>query len=376
MRFVHLSDLHIGKSVKEFSMTEDIRYMFAKVFEIIDREEPDAVIIAGDVYDRTVPSAEAVKVLDDFIATLSKRRIKTFIISGNHDCPERIAFGGRVMESAGIHMSPVYDGKVVPISVKDEYGEVNIYMLPFVKPAHVRRCFPEESIESYTDAIRVAISNMDIDTSKRNILISHQFVTGATRCESEGVSVGGLDNVDASVFDDFDYVALGHIHSPQSIGREEVRYCGTLLKYSFSEAEGFKSVTVVEMKEKGDTKINAIPVKPLRDMVKIKGSFSQVTDRDFVDGIDADNYVKIILTDEEEIMDGINKLRTIYKNIMELEYDNKRTRARSEIADAVNIEQKSHLELFEEFYEMQNGQKMSDKQIDYSKELMEDIWES
>lgn len=376
MRFVHLSDLHIGKSVKEFSMTEDIRYMFAKVFEIIDREEPDAVIIAGDVYDRTVPSAEAVKVLDDFIATLSKRRIKTFIISGNHDCPERIAFGGRVMESAGIHMSPVYDGKVVPISVKDEYGEVNIYMLPFVKPAHVRRCFPEESIESYTDAIRVAISNMNIDTSKRNILISHQFVTGATRCESEEVSVGGLDNVDASVFDDFDYVALGHIHSPQSIGREEVRYCGTLLKYSFSEAEGFKSVTVVDMKEKGDTKINAIPVKPLRDMVKIKGSFSQVTDRDFIDGIDVDNYVKIILTDEEEIMDGINKLRTIYKNIMELEYDNKRTRARSEITDAVNIEQKSPLELFEEFYEMQNGQKMSDKQMDYSKKLMEDIWES
>lgn len=375
MKFIHLSDLHIGKSIKEFSMTEDIRYIFAKVFEIIDREEPDAILIAGDVYDRTVPSAEAVKILDDFIASLSKRRLKTFIISGNHDCAERIAFGGRVMKSAGIHMSPVYDGNVTPITMEDEYGEVDIYMLPFVKPAHVRRYFPQENIENYTDAIRVAISNMSIDTNKRNLLIAHQFVTGATRCDSEEVSVGGLDNVDASVFDDFDYVALGHIHSPQSIGREEVRYCGTLLKYSFSEADGFKSVTVVDMKEKGDIKINAIPIKPLRDMVKIKGTFNQVTDREFVNGINVDDYVKIVLKDEEEIMDGINKLRAIYKNIMELEYDNKRTRARNEITDVVNIEHRSPLELFEEFYEMQNGQKMSEKQIDFSKDLMEEIWE-
>ncbi len=375
MKFIHLSDLHIGKSVKEFSMAEDLRYIFAKVFEIIDEQKPDAILIAGDVYDRTVPSAEAVRILDDFIATLSKKKLKTFIISGNHDCAERIAFGGRVMSAAGINMSPVYNGVVEPITLEDENGKVNIYMLPFIKPAHVRRYFPEENIENYTDAVRVAIEHMNVDSKERNILIAHQFVTGALRCDSEEVSVGGLDNVDVSVFDSFDYVALGHIHSPQSIGRDEVRYCGTLLKYSFSEAEGFKSVTVVDMGEKGSVDITEIPIKPLRDMVKLKGCFEQVMSKEFSDRVNAEDYVKIVLTDEEEIMEGMSKLRTVYKNIMELEYDNRRTKSSSEITDIVNIESKSPLELFGEFYEIQNGQAMSEEQMEFSKELMEEIWE-
>ena len=375
MRFIHLSDLHIGKSVKEFSMAEDLKYIFAKVFEIIDAEKPDAILIAGDVYDRTVPSAEAVRILDDFIATLSKKKLKTFIISGNHDCAERIAFGGRVMVEAGIYMSPVYNGDVTPITMEDEYGKVNVYMLPFVKPAHVRRYFPEENIENYTDAIRVTIDHMNVDTSERNVLIAHQFVTGALRCESEEVSVGGLDNVDASVFDVFDYVALGHIHSPQSIGRDAVRYCGTLLKYSFSEAEGYKSVTVVDIGEKNSVEIKEIPIKPLRDMVKLRGTFAEVTSKEFTDRVNLQDYVKITLTDEDEIMEALGKLRCIYVNLMELEYDNTRTKSSGELTDIVNIEQKSPLQLFGEFYELQNGQAMSEEQMEFVKDLMEEIWE-
>ena len=375
MRFIHLSDLHIGKSVKEFSMMEDLKYMFGKVYELIDKEMPDAILVAGDIYDKSVPSAEAVRLFDDFIATLNRKKVKTFIISGNHDCAERIAFGGRVMRELGIHISPVYDGKVTPVTMEDEFGEVNIYMLPFIKPAHVKRFFGEEEILSYTDAISVAVKNMEIDSSKRNIILAHQFVTGAVRCESEEVSVGGLDNVDASVFDEFDYVALGHIHSPQSIGRKEVRYCGTLLKYSFSEADGYKSITVVDMGAKGDVKITEIPIKPLRDMVKIRGTFDQVISKEFSESIGKEDYVKVTLTDEEEIMEGISKLRTVYKNIMELEYDNKRTRQDSQGLIGTTIDNKSQIELFKEFYEQMNNQEMSKQQIDFSTELMEKIWE-
>ena len=375
MRFIHLSDLHIGKSVKEFSMMEDLKYMFGKVYELIDKEMPDAILVAGDIYDKSVPSAEAVRLLDDFIATLSRKKVKTFIISGNHDCAERIAFGGRVMRDSDIYISPVYDGKVTPITIEDEFGEINVYMLPFIKPAHVKRFFGEEEITSYTDAISVAVKNMEIDSSKRNIILAHQYVTGAVRCESEEVSVGGLDNVDASVFDEFDYVALGHIHSPQSIGRKEVRYCGTLLKYSFSEADGYKSITVVDMGAKGDVKITEIPIKPLRDMVKIRGTFDQVISKEFSESIGKEDYVKVTLTDEEEIMEGISKLRTVYKNIMELEYDNKRTRQDSQGLIGTTIDNKSQIELFKEFYEQMNNQEMSKQQIDFSTELMEKICE-
>ena len=236
MRFIHLSDLHIGKRVNEFPMLEDQEFILTKILNIIDEQKPDGVIIAGDVYDKSVPSAEAVELFDDFLVRLSKRDMKVFVISGNHDSAERIAFGGRLMDKSGIYMSPVYNGKIEPVALSDEFGDVNIYMLPFVKPSNVRRFFPESEITSYTDAVKVAIDSMNIDTAKRNILITHQFVTGATRTESEDVSVGGTDNVDVSVFDSFDYVALGHIHRSQKCGSEYIRYSGTPLKYSFSEA--------------------------------------------------------------------------------------------------------------------------------------------
>ncbi|MBE6783708.1 MAG: exonuclease SbcCD subunit D [Ruminococcaceae bacterium] len=373
MKLIHLSDLHIGKRVNEFSMLEDQEYILTRIINIIDDEKPDAVLIAGDVYDKSVPSGEAVQVFDDFLVRLAKRNLQTFVISGNHDSPERLAFGGRLMDISGIHMSPVYNGKVEPICLEDEHSKVNFYMLPFIKPVHVRRFFEEENIESYTDAVRVAVDNMNVNDAERNVIITHQFVTGAERSESEEVSVGGSDNVDASVFEKFDYVALGHIHGPQNIGSEKIRYCGTPLKYSFSEANHKKSVTVVNLGEKGELEIKEIPLEPKRDMREIKGKYDEI----MMNGNQekSDDYVHIILTDEEDIPNAMGKLRLVYPNLMKLDYDNTRTRSIGKITSAEKTETKSPLELFCELYEKVNGQPMNNEQLEFSKELAESIWE-
>ncbi|MBQ8001196.1 MAG: exonuclease SbcCD subunit D [Ruminococcus sp.] len=376
MKLVHLSDLHIGKRVNEFSMIEDQQYILMQILGIIDEVEPQGVIIAGDVYDKPVPSAEAVQLFDDFLYRLSKRNLQVLIISGNHDSPERIAFGSRLMSSQGIHLSPVYSGKVEPVTLSDEYGEVNLYMLPFVKPAHVRRFFADKEIASYTDAMRVAVDNMNIDESKRNVLITHQFVTGATRSESEDISVGGTDNVDVSVFDSFDYVALGHLHSPQNCKSERVRYCGTPLKYSFSEANDKKSVTVVELCEKGSLSISTVPLTPMRDMKEIRGTYQEIMAKKFYkDTTYKTDYMHITLTDEEDVPNALGLLRTVYTNLMKLDYDNKRTRQSTSITGATDVERKSPLELFADFYEEQNNQPMSDEQNAFMLELIEEIWE-
>lgn len=375
MKFLHLSDLHIGKRVNEFSMLEDQEYILTKIINIIDNEKPDAVVIAGDVYDKSVPSAEAVQLFDDFLCRLAKRKLQVFVISGNHDSAERMAFGGRLMDISGVHMSPVYNGKVEAISLDDEFGKVNFYMLPFVKPANVRRFFEDAQIESYTDAVRVAVENMNVNADERNVIVTHQFVTGAEKCESEEISVGGSDNVDASVFDCFDYVALGHIHGPQNIGSERVRYCGTPLKYSFSEAKHKKSVTVVEMGEKGSLEIRTVALDPKRDMREIKGTYAEITLKDNYINTNTDDYMHITLTDEEDIPDAIGKLRVIYPNLMKLDYDNKRTRSSAKLDIIENIEQRSPLDLFAEFYENQNNQPMTDGQSEFMKSLIENIWE-
>lgn len=376
MKLIHLSDLHLGKRVNDFSMLEDQQYILAEILQIIDREKPDGVLIAGDVYDKSVPSAEAVALLDDFLVRLSRRELLIFVISGNHDSPERMAFGGRLMERSGVHLAPVYDGKVEPVVLTDEYGPVKLYLLPFVKPSHVRRCFPEREIATYTDAVAAAIEAMGVDTAVRNVLVTHQFVTGAARCDSEELSVGGTDNVDAAVFDPFDYVALGHIHGPQQVGRETVRYCGTPLKYSFSEAGHKKSVTVVELGAKGSVTIRTIPLKPLRDMVELRGTYEELTLRAFYEGTSYPrDYIHITLTDEEDIPDAVGKLRIIYPNLMKLDYDNKRTRAGIHLEGAEDVQQKSPLELLEEFYSNQNGQPMSEEQRAFARDMMERIWE-
>lgn len=375
MKLIHLSDLHLGKRVNEFSMLEDQQYILTEILQIIDREKPDGVMIAGDVYDKSVPSAEAVALLDDFLVRLAKRDLQVFLISGNHDSPERMAFGGRLMAQSGVHLAPVYDGKVSPITLTDEYGLVNLYLLPFLKPAHVRRCFPEREILTYTDALAAAIEAMGVDTAQRNVLVTHQFVTGAARCDSEEISVGGTDNVDVSVFEPFDYVALGHIHGPQQVGRETVRYCGTPLKYSFSEAKHQKSVTVVELGEKGAVSVRTVPLTPMRDLAELRGTYEELTFRGFYQGTSYPrDYVHITLTDEEDIPDAVSKLRIIYPNLMKLDYDNKRTRA-GIVLEGAEDQQRSPLELLEEFYEKQNGQPMGEEQRAFAKSLMERIWE-
>lgn len=374
MKFVHLSDLHLGKRVNEYSMLDDQEYILKKIINIIDDEKPEGVLIAGDVYDKSIPSAEAVQKFDDFLTSLAKRNLQVFVISGNHDSPERMSFGSRLMDQSGIHISQVYNGKVVPFTLSDEHGNVNMYMLPFIKPAHVRR-FSEEEIDTYTDAMRVAIAEMNVDQGERNILITHQFVTGASRSESEDISVGGSDNVDVSVFDAFDYVALGHIHSPQNCSSERVRYCGTPLKYSFSEAKDKKSVTVVELKKKGDLSVRTVPLEPMRDMVEIKGKYDDIMLKDFYANTTyQEDYVHITLTDEEDIVDAIGKLRTVYHNLMKLDYDNKRTRSVSQVDGAVDVETKTPIELFSDFYELQNNQPMSDEQKAFVEDLIEQVW--
>lgn len=375
MKLIHLSDLHLGKRVNEFSMLEDQQYILTEILQIIDREKPDGVMIAGDVYDKSVPSAEAVALLDDFLVRLAKRDLQVFLISGNHDSPERMAFGGRLMAQSGVHLAPVYDGKVSPITLTDEYGPVNLYLLPFLKPAHVRRCFPEREILTYTDALAAAIEAMGVDPAQRNVMVTHQFVTGAARCDSEEISVGGTDNVDVSVFEPFDYVALGHIHGPQQVGRETVRYCGTPLKYSFSEAKHQKSVTVVELGEKGAVSVRTVPLTPMRDLAELRGTYEELTFRGFYQGTSYPrDYVHITLTDEEDIPDAVSKLRIIYPNLMKLDYDNKRTRA-GIVLERAEDQQRSPLELLEEFYEKQNGQPMGEEQRAFAKNLMERIWE-
>lgn len=376
MKIIHLADLHIGKRVNEFSMIDDQKYILNQILEIIDKEKPDAVIIAGDVYDKQVPSIEAVELLDSFISDISKRKTTTFIISGNHDSAERLAFGSSLMAMGKIYISPVYNGKILKYTLKDDFGSANFYLLPFVKPSHVKRFFPDEKIESYTDAIKVVVDNLKLDTSEINILIAHQFVTGASRTESEEISVGGLDNVDASVFEDFDYVALGHIHRPQKIGTERIRYCGTPLKYSFSEVNDAKSVSIIEINSKEDFNLRTIPLIPKRDMRKIRGTYEELTTKTSYENTNTDDYIHVTLTDEFNVADAIQKLRVIYKNIMKLEYDNMRTRESRKInLDDMVIENKNPLEIFSEFYKLQNNKEMNDEQKEIIKKIMEEVWE-
>ena len=375
MKLIHLSDLHIGKRVNEVPMLEDQVHILNQILGIIDEEQAGAVLIAGDVYDKTVPSGEAVTLFDDFLCRLAERKLPVLIISGNHDSPERLAFGNRLLETNGIHISPVYHGDIQPVTLEDEQGKVDFWLLPFVKPAHVKRFFPEETVESYTDACRVAVEKMALDPSRRNVLLTHQFVTGASVCESEELSVGGSDNVDASVFEDFDYVALGHIHGPQNIGSNRIRYCGTPLKYSFSEEHHHKSVTVVELGAKGTLSLSLRPLEPLHDLRTLRGTFGELTDPAFYLGTDREDYLQILLTDEEDVPEAIGQLRVIYPNIMKLGYDNTRTRANRVLEEAADVERKSPLELFGELYETQNNRPMSGEQEAFLRNLIESIWE-
>ena len=379
MKLIHLSDLHLGKRVNEFNMLEDQEYILTKILNVIDEEKPDAVLVAGDIYDKAVPSAEAVQLFDDFLCRLQAKCPQIFVISGNHDSPERIAFASRLIEASGVHLSPVYNGRIEPHVLHDEYGEVLIYMLPFVRPSHVRHALEaasDEQIVTYTDAIRAALRQAGPDPEKRCVLVAHQFVTGASRTESEDISVGGLDNVDASVFEGFDYVALGHIHRAQNIGTSGViRYCGTPLKYSFSEAKDEKTVTIVELGQKGEVSVRTAPLTPKREMREIRGTYEQLMTKENYEGTQTDDYLHITLTDENDIADAVSRLRVVYPNLMKLDYDNQRTRTTGIIDGAADAERRTPLDLFEELFEKQNGHPLSDDQRELSNSLISKIWD-
>ena len=375
MKFFHLSDLHLGKRVNEFSMLDDQRHILMEIVRHAKAEKSGAVLISGDIYDKSVPSVEAVQLLDRFLVWLNEMDIATFMIAGNHDSVERVAFASSLLQKSNVHISQVYNGTMTPISLRDDFGEINVWLLPYLKPSSVRHYFHNNDIVTYSDALAVAIGNTNIDTTSRNIILAHQFITGAITSESEELSVGGSENVDASLFDPFDYVALGHMHRPQHIGKETIRYCGTPLKYSFSEINHSKSITVLEMNEKGKVRISEIPLVPSRELREVRGSYAEITERKHYFGTNTDDYVHVILTDEEDEPEALMKLRTIYPNLMRLDYDNKRTQTSISIDGASSLDKKSPVELFGELYELQNGQPLNSTQEKYVFDLFNDIWE-
>jgi exonuclease SbcD len=375
MRFLHLADLHIGKRVNEFSMIEDQKYIFDKILDIIDEKKLEGVLIAGDVYDKPVPSAEAVTLLNNFLNSLSERDLKVFVISGNHDSAERIGFGSKLISFSGVYMAKPFLGTPEKHILKDEFGEIHVYMLPFIKPVMVKHIYEGVEITGYDEAIAYVMKQTEIDENKRNILIAHQFVSGGNRCDSEDISVGGIDEVSVDRFSKFDYVALGHLHGPQHIKSEFIRYSGTPLKYSFSEVNHKKSALIIDMKEKGNISLEKVPLIPLHDMREIRGKYQELMSKDFYKDINKSDYMHITLTDEDDILNALELLRTVYPNIMKLDYDNQRTQSSHEIKGAENVEGKKPIDLFGEFFELQNNQPMNAEQTKFMTEMIEEIWE-
>ncbi len=375
MKLIHISDLHIGKKVNEFSMLEEQRFALEQIISIAAGQKPFGVMISGDVYDKSVPSAEAVQVFDDFLVKLSEMNLKVFVISGNHDSAERLAFAGRIMNKSGIYISPVYGGRVEPLTFNDEYGKINFYLLPFLKPSSVRRFYPENEIESYTDAVKNAVDDMRINTSERNVIIAHQFVTGAGTSGSEEIFVGGSENVACEVFEGFDYAALGHIHRAQNVCGTSVRYCGTPLKYSLSEVNHKKTVTIVELNQKGSVNVSECAIVPIHDMHEIKGTYDTLVSRHFYADIDTEDYMNVILTDESEVPEALGRLRSVYPNIMKLSYDNAKTRSIGEKVTGGSEITKTPFEFLAEFYKKQNGSELDETKKNYVKSVIEHISE-
>lgn len=373
MKFFHISDLHIGKIVNGFSMLEDQKFVIKQILEKIDTEKPDAVIIAGDVYDKTTPNIDAVSLLDYFLTALLDKKVAVFCISGNHDSAERLEFGNQILRNNKIYIEGVFRGEMKKITVEDEYGKIHFHLLPFVRPSNVRNFYKEEKINSYEDAVRTIILSSEINKEERNILISHQFILPITgeidRSDSETESLGGINSISSKILEDFDYVALGHIHRPQKVGKDYIRYGGSPLKYSFSEVNHKKAVTVVDIKEKGNCEISNFKLTPLYDMRKIKGPFKELISDEIVNGNNKYDYLHITLTDEEEIVDAIGKLRVYYPNIMELSFENSRTKYDGDLSNLNLIEKKSPMEIFNEFFKEQNGKELISSQeeiiIDY-----------
>lgn len=377
MRIMHLSDLHIGKSLNEVSMQEDQAYVFEQVISVIEKKQVDAVIIAGDVWDRSVPAENAVQLWSTFLCSLVKTGKQIFIISGNHDSSKRLDYASPILDAMNIHLYAEYDGTVHSYDMQDEYGTVRFHLVPFIKPPMVRRYFAETEIKTYNDAFAAALSNTEIDKNIRNIIIAHQYVTSGEfspeRCESELESIGGLDNINASLFDDFDYAALGHLHRAQCVGRDTIRYCGTLLKYSASEACDKKSVTIIDIKEKGaEIEIERIPILPLHNLIRIEGKLEDILNE--YGNKNHEEYAFVTLTDEDDLIEPRARLRTVFKNLMNLQL--KRTFAGDySVQEIEDYEGLSPLELFDKFFQRQNNKPMSDLQAEIVRKLFSDLGE-
>jgi len=386
MKLLHLADLHIGKRVYEYSMLEEQKAALTQAFRMAVEHKADAVLIAGDVYDKNIPTIEGVKLFDTFLTALKQKDIPTFIISGNHDSAERLSFGRHLFENSQIYLSGTYEEDIWKKTLTDEFGEVDIYLLPFLKPQQIEVAEGEEKPQDYTDAIKLVLNRLKINRNNRNVLLAHQFVGGGStepfRADSETQSVGGVDMVDYRVFDDFDYVALGHLHGAQHVGRETVRYAGSPVKYSFSEARQEKSATLITLGKKQseasgqemitDIAIEKLPFTPVHDMREIKGTLQQLTNPDVLSESDCNDYMHITLTDEEEIYDVFGKLRAVYPNLMSLDFDNARTRAEgAAVLTGEVMKEKSTMELFRDFFEKQTGSMLSPMQEQILTDIIE-----
>ena len=375
MKLLHLSDLHLGKRVNEFSMLEDQKYILNQILQIVINEQVNTVLIAGDVYDKSVPSAQAVTLFDDFLTRLEALECTVLLIAGNHDSHERLGFGANKKKKSRVYLSPVFDGRLTCCTLNDEYGELDVWLMPFLKPSVVRPFYPGDTMESYQDAAAVVLRSNPPHQGRRSILVAHQFVTGAKTGGSEELSVGGAENIDAALFAAYDYVALGHIHSPQRVGRETVRYCGSPLKYSLSEARGTKSVTLITFNQPGEIDIKLCPLTPLHDLRTIRGTYDEVTARTFYEGTATDDYLHITLTDETEVLDAVGKLRSIYPNVMRVDYDNTRTRAGASMPEAAVQDEATPMELFCRFFEWQNEKPLTERQRALLEKEIEAVWE-
>ena len=372
MRFLHISDLHLRKRVYEYSMLEEQKNALWQVLSAVDEKNVEGLFIAGDIYDKSIPTIEAIELFDSFLVELSNRNIDVYIISGNHDSPERVGFGADFFKSKRIYISKAYDGDIQYVDKEDLYGKIRIHLIPFLKPTNVRRFHQETEIADYNSAIRTVVEDIKLCEDGRNVVLVHQFITGAVRSQSEESFLGGMDNIEYDLFDEFDYVALGHIHKSQAMGRQQVRYSGALVKYALDEINQVKSMTLVEIKGKGEVEIETIPIKPIHDMRRVEGTYMELTDRNNYVNTKVDDYLHVVLKDEEDVPDALRKLRVIYPNILKLEYDNTRTRLKNSVIEGKGVRRKEPMEYIEELFRKQNNEDMTSEQAAVLKNIMED----
>lgn len=351
MKFLHLSDLHLGKQMNDVSLLEDQEAMLMyQIVPIAQKEHVDAVLIAGDIYQRSTPQAEAVALFDRFVSELATMGKKVFVISGNHDSAQRISYFSALVKPSSVYMTEAFEGQMQSVTLSDAYGELVIWMLPFLRPQQVKRFLPEEKIVTYQDAMQAVLRQTPIDKKKRNILMCHQFITGAATSDSEDRSIGGLEQIDAALFDAFDYVALGHIHRPQKIRRQTLRYAGSPLKYSFSEADFDKSVPVIDMQEKGYIDVHTIALKPLHDVRRVEGMLDELMNMPY-----SEDYVWATVRDENVPPDARVMLTGVFPNMLKFSIVNSKTKTDVDVMATQSMENKSIVELFADFYRLQNN---------------------